>query len=135
MLTCEEPVEFGTLSCVSNDTRRSIFEFTFKGAGGSTFQDFFIKDGAKPLGQHFHKKKEEIFYFLEGGGIIRTALVDHDGKIVGEIRAFEIKKGDAIRIMPFHAHRFDLEAGTHFVAYSSEPFDSNDMIPCPIEVK
>ena len=128
-----EPVEFGALKCVSEDSRRSIHEFTFKGFGGAAFQDFFIRDASTPLGNHFHRLKEEIFYFLEGGGTIRTALVDENGKIVNEVQQFEVKKGDVIRIMPNHAHRFDLRPRTHFVAYSSRPFDPNDMIPCLIE--
>ena len=129
---CQQ-VELGKLSCVSEDARRAICEFTFKESGGA-FQDFLIRDGSKPLGQHFHRLKEEIFYFLEGSGIIHTALVDKNGKITGPVKKFEVSKGSVIRITPNQAHRFDLEPNTRFVAYSSKPFDPNDMVACPIEV-
>ena len=86
---CQQ-VELGKLSCVSEDARRAIHEFTFLGPDAPTFQDFIIMDGSKPLGQHFHRLKEEIFYFLEGSGIIHTALVDKNGKITGPVKKFEV---------------------------------------------
>ena len=123
-------VECGSLSLVSSDARRDICEFGFS---DSAFQDFTIRDTSKPLGQHYHRDKFEVFYFLEGGGTIRTARVDADGKIIGEIKKFEVGPGSAIRIPPSHTHRFDLTPNTRFVAFSSKPFDAGDMIACPIE--
>ena len=123
-------VECGFLGVVSSDDRRDIHEFSFP---DSVFQDFRIKNSSKPLGQHFHREKFEVFYFLEGGGTIRTAEVDATGKIVGEVRQFEVKPGFVIRIPPGHTHRFDLAPNTRFVAFSSKVFYPNDMISCPIE--
>ena len=84
--TLDTEVECGSLSLVSSDDRRDIREFGF---ADSAFQDFTIRDASKPLGQHYHRDKFEIFYFLEGGGTIWTARV-RDGKIVGEVKHFEI---------------------------------------------
>ncbi len=122
-------VECGLLSLVSSDARRDIREFGFS---NSAFQDFIIRDTSKPLGQHYHREKFEIFYFIEGGGTIRTARVDIDGKIVGEIEEVEVAAGFVILIPSYHTHRFDLMSNTHFVAFSSKPFDAGDMPSCPI---
>lgn len=127
--TNREEVEHGPLKLVSSDARRDIHEFEF---GGSAFQDFLIRDASKPLGQHFHREKFEIFYFLEGGGTIRTARVNAEGKIIGEIKQFEVGPGSAIRIPPYYTHRFDIASHTRFVAFSSKPFDAGDMVGCPI---
>ncbi len=126
----QEDVECGSLSLASSDTRRDIHEFGFI---GSAFQDFVIRDASKPIGQHYHREKFEVFYFLEGGGTIRTARVDGGGKIVGEIKQFEVWPGYVIRIPPYHTHRFDLTPNTHFVAFCSRPFNAADMYSCPIE--
>lgn len=126
----QEEVECGSLKIVLPiDPRRDICEFNL---GGSAFQDFIIKDASKPLGQHFHGEKFEIFCILEGGGTIRTARVNAEGKIIGEIKKFEVGPGSVIRIPPYHTHRFDLAIGTRFVAFSSKPFDPGDMITAPI---
>ncbi len=125
-----EEVECGSLSLVSSDVRRNIREFGFS---DSAFQDFSIRDTSKPLGQHYHRKKFEMFYFLEGGGTIRTARVDAEGKIAGNIKQFEVGPGAVIRIPPYYTHRFDLLPNTRFIAFSSGPFDAGDMPACPIE--
>lgn len=130
VFSTQEEVEHGPLKLVSSDARRDIHEFEF---GGSAFQDFLIRDNSKPLGQHFHREKFEIFYFLEGGGTIRTTRVNAKGKIIGETKQFEVGPGSTIRIPPYHSHRFDLTPQTRFVAFSSKPFDADDMISCPIE--
>lgn len=126
----QEDVECGLLTLASSDARRDIREFGF---GSSAFQDFTIRDASKPLGQHYHREKFEIFSFLEGGGTIRTARVNAEGKIVGEIKSFKVGPGTVIRIPPYYTHRFDLIPNTRFVAFSSKPFDAGDMPSCPIE--
>lgn len=126
----QEDVECGLLSLISSDARRDICEFGF---GNSALQDFTIRDASKPFGQHYHREKFGIFYFLEGGGTIRVARVNAEGKIVGEVKRFEVVAGSVIRIPPYHTHRFDLLPNTRFVAFSSKPFDAGDMPSCPIE--
>lgn len=129
----EEKVEHSLLlEPVSSDDRRDIREVNFS---DSAWADFLIKDGSKPLGQHFHRKKFEIFHFLHGGGKVRTAKVDADGKTVGEVQVIQVGPGSIIRIPSMHAHRFDLAAHTRFIGFSSSPFDGGDMIPCPIKIE
>lgn len=124
-----QEVECGQLNLVSSDARRDILEFEF---GSAAFTELLIKDGSKPLGQHFHREKFEVFYFIEGSGVYRTALVDDNGRITDEVRSFKIKPGVVIRVPPMHAHRTDLAPGTRFVCFSSKPFNQDDMIACPI---
>lgn len=114
-----EKVECGFVTMASSDTRRDILEFGFR---DSAFQDFVIKDVLKPLGQHYHREKFEIFYFLDGGGTVQTARVDAEGKIIDEIKKFEVTSGSVIRIPSYHTHRFDLSLNTRFVVFSSKPF-------------
>ncbi len=125
----QEDVECGALSLVASDARRNLREFGFN---DSAFQDFVVLDSTKPLGQHYHRKKFEIFCFLEGGGTIRTARVDAKGKIVDEVKRFVVAPGSVIRIPPYHTHRFDFAPQTRFVAFSSKPYDAGDMPSCPI---
>lgn len=125
-----EEVESGSLELVSSDARHNIRELEFS---GSVFQEFYIRDTAGPFGQHFHRKKFEIFYFFDGGGTIRTARVNAEGKIVGEIKQFEAGMGSVIRIPPMHTCHFDFAPNTRFVVFSSEAFDPNDIIACSIE--
>lgn len=131
---CDQEVESDVLRLVSSDARRDIYEYEFT-QGDCAFQDFTIRDTSKPVGQHFHKEKFEIFYFISGGGRIRTARVSSDGKITDEIKIFVVSAGSAIRIPPYHTHRFDLVENTRFVAFSSRSFDPTDMIACPIVIE
>ncbi len=116
---------------VSSDARRDIREVSFT---ESALQEFTVRDVTNPLGQHFHKEKFEVFYFLEGGGTIRTAEVDPYGRIIGEVKSFTVASGSAIKIPPWHTHRFDLVPNTRFIAFSSKLFDPGDMIPCSIKI-
>ncbi len=119
----------GVLAIASSDARREIREMDL---GDACFQDFYIKDAEKPLGQHFHRDKFEIFFFIEGGGTIRTAEVDEDGKIACDVKEFRVGPGSVIRIPPYHTHRFDLTPNSRFVAFCSKVFDPADMVACPI---
>ncbi|MBX4210804.1 hypothetical protein KW783_02410 [Candidatus Parcubacteria bacterium] len=125
-----KPVESGLLVLASEDARRKIFEFNFSDAAVKVF-NFHQTD--KPLANHFHKNKDEFFLFLEGGGVVFTAAVDVDGKIIGEIKRHDVGPMCTICIRAWNTHRFDLKPGTKFVEYSTKPFDKNDMYASPIE--
>lgn len=124
-------VQSGTLEVVSKDARREIKEFEFS---DSAFNDFTIRGDAEPVGQHYHREKTEVFYFIEGGGVLYSAMVNDEGTITGEVEELEIKPGTVVKIPPYRTHRFDLKPGTRFVAHSSRPFDPDDMPSCPIEI-
>ena len=122
-------VEHGSLALISSDGRRDLFEITFE---TGTFNYFVIKQDACPLGQHFHRKKYEIFYFLEGGGTLTSAPVDGAGRVNGPVCTCTVSAGHVVRVPPRQTHRFDLRPGTRFVAFASAPFLPEDMSVCPV---
>lgn len=118
-------IETGTLRLVSSDDRRDIREHEF---GDASFQEFAVKDGTRALGKHYHRRKQEIFYFLEGRGTLFLASVDGSGRLVGDQRSVEVAPGSIIRIPPYCYHEFHLRPGTRFVACSSRPFEQDDLV-------
>jgi mannose-6-phosphate isomerase-like protein (cupin superfamily) len=125
-------VECGRLKLVAADERREIHELAFSPPGGRV--QFFWIMGRGPLGQHFHKRTEEVFSIMNGRGVIFVVPVDDNGKMIGSVSRFDVNRGCVIRIPQFHAHRFDMVEGTEMLAFSSLPFDQADLFPCPIEV-
>ncbi len=127
-----ESVECDVLERVSSDPRRDLYEYTFR---QGTFNHFYIKQSDLPLGNHFHRSKFEVFYFLKGGGVIHTVPMRVDGTYDQEdILMHTVTAGTVIRIPPRQVHRFDLHSDTEFVAYSSECFNPADMITCMLNV-
>lgn len=120
----------GELKIVSSDERRTIREFNFE---DSAITDITVHGNAGPLGNHFHAKKEEIFYFAEGSGVIRIVKVNPNGIRTGQVETLHMKKGMTIRIPQYHAHRFDVSPGTRLFVWNSQPFDLQDMIPHKID--
>jgi dTDP-4-dehydrorhamnose 3,5-epimerase-like enzyme len=72
-------------------------------------------------GNHYHEKKEEIFYVVKGK--IRALLVDMD-TLQKEEDVFE--KGDKIRIKPRCGHLFFGLEDSLIVEYSPQIFDVED---------
>jgi len=72
-------------------------------------------------GNHYHEKKEEIFYVVRGK--IRALLVDMD-TLQKEEDVFE--KGDKIRIKPRCGHLFFALEDSFIVEYSPQIFDIED---------
>ena len=118
-------IETGTLELVSSDARRDIREHGF---GDASFQEFVVKDGDAALGKHYHRRKHEIFCFLEGGGTLLLASVDGSGRMVGDQRSVEVGPGSIIRIPPYCYHEFHLRRGTRFFGYSPRPFEQDDLV-------
>ncbi len=116
-------VHVGNLEQVHIDVRRVIFECNLPTA---SIQQFLINQ-AIPLGNHFHKKKQEIFLITEGSGKFAYLPLTPEGEPQGEQLTIEIEKGLVIQIQPFTAHAFRLEAGSTMVCFSSEPFDPDHL--------
>ena len=72
-------------------------------------------------GNHYHEKKEEIFYVVKGK--IKALLVDMD-TLQEEEDVFE--KGDKIRIKPRCGHLFFGLEDSLIVEYSPQIFDVED---------
>jgi dTDP-4-dehydrorhamnose 3,5-epimerase-like enzyme len=72
-------------------------------------------------GNHFHEKKEEIFYIFAGK--IRAIFTDMD-TLQKEERILE--KGDRLRLKPRCGHIFLAMEDTLVVEYSPQDFDPED---------
>ncbi len=81
---------------------------------------FEIKEGFS-RGNHFHEKKEEVFYVFNGR--IRATFLDID-TLQREEKILE--KGDRIRLKPRCGHVFQAQEDTLIVEYSPQFFDPED---------
>ena len=72
-------------------------------------------------GDHYHEKKEEIFYVFHGK--IKASLIDMDTHQKEE-RILE--KGDRIRVKPRCGHRFSGLEDTLVIEYSPQVYDKED---------
>ena len=115
-------VNFGDLVHAHTDDRRVIFECNLP---TSSVQQFVIY-GSAPLGNHFHKERQETFVVTSGEGRCAYLSLDKDGNPIGRQQFSELKKGSVIQIMPFTAHAFRLEPGSTMLCFSSIPFDPDD---------
>ena len=81
---------------------------------------FEIKKGFS-RGNHYHRRKEEVFYIFSGK--IKAQFVDVETHERGE-RILE--KGDKLRIKPFCGHRFQALEDTLVAEYSPQVYDMED---------
>jgi dTDP-4-dehydrorhamnose 3,5-epimerase-like enzyme len=72
-------------------------------------------------GDHYHEKKEEIFYIFRGK--IKASLIDMD-TLQKDERILE--KGDKIRVKTRCGHRFDGLEDTLVIEYSPQVYDQED---------
>jgi dTDP-4-dehydrorhamnose 3,5-epimerase-like enzyme len=72
-------------------------------------------------GNHYHEKKEEIFYVFEGK--IKASFIDMDS-FEKEERILE--KGDKIRVQPRCGHLFYGLENTLVIEYSPQVYDKED---------
>ena len=72
-------------------------------------------------GDHYHEKKEEIFYVFQG--IIKATFIDMD-TLQKEERILE--KGDKIRVKPRCGHLFYGLEDTLVIEYSPQVYDKED---------
>jgi mannose-6-phosphate isomerase-like protein (cupin superfamily) len=81
---------------------------------------FEIKKGYS-RGEHYHEKKEEIFYVFQGR--IRASLIDMD-TLQKEERVLE--KGDKIRVKTRCSHLFYGLEDALVIEYSPQIYDKED---------
>lgn len=119
-----------TLPLAHEDYRRIIRDYTDPNNKYS-IQHFLIKESI-PLGNHFHKRKFEIFKIIEGIGTLFTAKITRKDHNIGLMQKLLLTPGDVVKIPPYFAHTFVLNAGSKMICYSSKPFDqaNTDMAPC-----
>lgn len=75
-------------------------------------------------GNHYHEKKEEIFYVVNGK--MRALFVDMDSL---QREEYLLDKGDKIRIKPRCGHLFIGLEDTLVVEYSPQIYDNQDRYP------
>ena len=114
-----------SLQLVHEDNRRAIYE-----VNGSDFSVQYFKINSEPvlkgLGNHYHRKKSEVFTILSGGGLVLLQDVNNDGQPVGEVRVQELNPRDVVTIPSFVVHTFHLRPDSEMHCYSTKPFDPND---------
>lgn len=127
-----EPIKLGCLEEVHTDARRAIFECNLP---TSSVQEFSIYK-AIPLGNHFHKKKQETFLVTKGIGKFAYLPLTAEEEPDGEQVTVNVEQGSVIQVLPFTAHTFRLEPGSAMICFSTEPFDSEnlDMFSYPLDI-
>jgi len=74
-------------------------------------------------GNHYHQKKEEIFYIVRGK--LKALFMDMDSL---QRKEKILKKGDKIRIKPFCGHMFHGLEDTLVVEYSPQIYEIEDNV-------
>ncbi len=118
-----EPIELGMMQFGHGDERRIIDDCNLNECG---IQHFYIKS-TEPLGNHYHKNKQEVFVIVEGKGIFTYLPLNHEGKPLGKQKTISVKKGNVIKVDPFTAHAFRLNIGSTMWCFSSAPFDQDNL--------
>lgn len=118
-----QPLEDGKLEHAHTDERRIIFECNLS---TSSVQLFEIT-AAIPLGNHYHKKRQETFVIVHGKGKCAYLSLDEKGRPLGEQIILSLGQGSVIQIKPFTAHALQLDSGSTMICYSSIPFDPDEL--------
>jgi quercetin dioxygenase-like cupin family protein len=126
-------VNVGSFEHAHTDNRRTILECNFP----TSSVQYFMITSTLPLGNHFHKERQETFVILKGRGKCIWLALDKDGfPLDGEQVTMDIREGSVIQIPPFTAHAFSLEPESIMICYSSIRFDPDhqDMFPYKLEL-
>jgi len=120
----------GKLNIVHDDNRRTICEFN---SNDFSVQSFRVKEKI-PLGNHFHKRKSEIFIITKGGGTFAFSPVDEYGQLPDKMKIVNVEPGAVIFVPVLVAHAFLLHSGSEMVCFSSARYDKNDedVFPCKL---
>lgn len=106
------------LPIINEDQRRVLFDWAqgeFKSAKA------VIAKEAIPVGDHYHKNKDEVFFLLSG------RLLE---MINGTERVENVEAPYKIFVPRGTYHKFTLEPGSIFLGVATELFDPNDEIKC-----
>ncbi len=95
------------------DGRRTLIEF-IQDTSIRTAKVIYVKEDSF-LGNHYHKKKEDIFFLVKGSG---TYTLD------GKQELF--KAGDTVLVKPGVKHTFYLIKDSILLEASTTPYDKED---------
>lgn len=96
------------------DSRRILIEF-IKDTPIRTAKALYITDNMSPLGAHYHKLKDDVFFLVKGSG---TYTLDGKREIFNQ--------GDCIYVKAGVKHSFDLMRGSILLEASTLPYDKED---------
>jgi quercetin dioxygenase-like cupin family protein len=128
-----DTVNVGNFEHAHTDNRRTILECNLP---TSSIQYFTITS-TLPLGNHFHKERQETFVILKGRGKCVWLSLNGEGRpLSSEQVTADVREGSVIQILPFTAHAFSLEPGSIMLCFSSIRFDldDQDMFPYKLDV-
>ena len=108
-----------------DDDRRTIHEDDDKVAQSST-QAFLVKNNDRPLGNHYHIRRTELFFIVEGE--VELLVTSNPA---GKFRKVStaLPTGTLIVIPPLVAHAFRNSNGGKMLCVSTERYADEDMIP------
>jgi len=92
------------------------------------YLDILVQDPPVYRGSHYHEKKVEIFYVING--LLEVHLYDLDTEWAGKIY---ISRGDKLTLLPRLAHRFTAREYAQIIEASPPPFDQEDVFPFDFE--
>jgi len=88
------------------------------------YLDFRVKNPPVYRGGHYHNRKKEIFYVIEG--LIEVDLFDLD---TGALKTIAIAGGDKLTLLPRLAHRFLAREFSRVIEISPVSYDRGDVFP------
>jgi dTDP-4-dehydrorhamnose 3,5-epimerase-like enzyme len=88
---------------------------------------FFELRKGQLRGNHYHQKKEEVFYIISGK--VRAVFVDLD---TSEREERILTKGEKIRVLTRVGHAFHGLENSTVVEYSPQFYDKEDALPMSI---
>ncbi len=104
------------------DDRRILTEW-IQDISVKSVKSIYVKEKSI-LGNHYHNKKDEIFYIQNGKGI--CILKTPHGKILKRQWMFE---GECIYVPKGTVHSFEMFAGSILLEAATEPYNHEDEIP------
>lgn len=118
-------VQHGQLKLVHQDARRTIQEQEFP-HGSLSVQLIDVKQRV-PLGNHFHRRRQELFVLLRGSGRVCHGPVDDQGQLGPVEHRRGLTAGAVVQMPAGVAHAFLLEPGSQVLCYSDGLFEEGDM--------
>ncbi len=113
-----------SFTLIHKDKRRALREFESK-EGKFSIQHYEVFKKV-PMGNEFHKKREEIFVIVEGGGTVLLRRIGENGTPISKLQKHIIKAPATIWIPPYTAHTLVMRPGTKMICYTNRLFEPKD---------
>ena len=111
------------------DKRRTLIEW-IKDIPVRSIKTIYVKEKL-PLGVHYHKNKDEVFYLQQGKGIMYLKSA-HDSQ--AKMSREWIFEGECIYVPRGTIHVFELFPGSILLEAATEPFNEHDEIKVEISL-